>query len=235
MLAAVREQLTAASNEKNHSNILRFVKLYAPLGAKVLGCPTLPGSSKVNNMQALVNSPMCQTHLQEEGVEWFIRYLCNLVEVRANEEYNTLVEGTGRNVLGQAELHYIIAANCSLRHADDHPDFAGALTSLLRDLGAAVQENEVFIFQAFSKEDFLQVGAAMCFLGRHLCLCSRYFGAYFRAYPDLATDDSDEGRVSRSWTACTHSVIEVEHGCCSVSFATGAWNKLSRTSAATGL
>ena len=101
MLAAVRAQLIAASKEKNHSNILRFVKLYAPLGAKVFGCPTLPGSPKVNNLQGLVvNSPTSQNHLQEEGVDWFIRYLCNLVEVRANEEYSNLVECTGQKYIG---------------------------------------------------------------------------------------------------------------------------------------
>ena len=54
LLAAVREQLIAASNEKNHSNILRFVKLYAPLGAKVFGYPTLPGSPVVDDKQAVV-------------------------------------------------------------------------------------------------------------------------------------------------------------------------------------
>ena len=90
-------------------------------------------------------------------------------------------------------------------------------------------------FRRSTKKIFCRWEVQCAFLGRYPCLCFRYFGVYSRAYPDLATGDEDEGRGHRLWMACTHSVIKMEHGCCSVSFATGAWNKLSRTSAATGL
>ncbi|CAK0785054.1 hypothetical protein CVIRNUC_008259 [Coccomyxa viridis] len=59
----ILSRLDAAKKQKDHASVLRFTRLYAPLG------------------------------LQEEGLESFLEYLRGLIAARAEDDYSALVEG----------------------------------------------------------------------------------------------------------------------------------------------
>ncbi len=59
----VRAKLEGAALAGEHATVLRYTRLYPPLG------------------------------LEEEGVQWFTQYLQQLIRSRAKEDYNSLVDG----------------------------------------------------------------------------------------------------------------------------------------------
>jgi conserved oligomeric Golgi complex subunit 4 len=59
----VRAKLEGAALAGEHATVLRYTRLYPPLG------------------------------LEEEGVHWFTHYLQQLIRSRAKEDYNSLVDG----------------------------------------------------------------------------------------------------------------------------------------------
>lgn len=94
LLSTFGLRLQKARQEKDHANMLRYVKLHAPLGAEVMLYASCTGHSATGS-----NSSSVHSCVQVGALEVFIAYLRDLIRQRANVDYTALVECTGAKAM----------------------------------------------------------------------------------------------------------------------------------------
>mmetsp|Transcript_32816 Transcript_32816/g.77788 ORF Transcript_32816/g.77788 Transcript_32816/m.77788 type:complete len:739 (+) Transcript_32816:153-2369(+) len=105
LVKIVREKFREAVSKRDHASVVRFTKLHVPLA------------------------------LTSEGLEAFTGYLCQLIAVRAAEDYSVLADAVGQNSASA--------------------DFVGVLTNLFKDIAIAADDNSELLKECFGPEGLL--------------------------------------------------------------------------------